>query len=62
MYWQKLQYSKMVCKSGHGRNNLYKLGGQTIMQIKELVLYGVNGEVRHLPFTIGEVNIISGQI
>ncbi|KUO76693.1 MAG: hypothetical protein APF81_11520 [Desulfosporosinus sp. BRH_c37] len=31
------------------------------MQIKELVLYGVNGEVRHLPFNIGEVNIISGK-
>ncbi|HEY8909250.1 MAG TPA: DUF3732 domain-containing protein [Desulfosporosinus sp.] len=31
------------------------------MQIKELLLYGVNGEVRHLPFTIGEVNIISGK-
>lgn len=31
------------------------------MQIKELVLYGVNGEVRHLPFNIGTVNIISGK-
>ena len=31
------------------------------MQIKELVLYGVNGEVRHLPFNLGVVNIISGK-
>lgn len=31
------------------------------MQILELVLYGVNGEVRHLPFNLGEVNIISGK-
>lgn len=31
------------------------------MQILELVLYGVNGEVRHLPFNIGTVNIISGK-
>lgn len=31
------------------------------MQILELVLYGVNGEVRNLPFKIGKVNIISGK-
>ena len=31
------------------------------MQILELVLYGVNGEVRNLPFNIGKVNIISGK-
>jgi hypothetical protein len=31
------------------------------MQILELVLYGVNGEVRHLPFNLGVVNIISGK-
>lgn len=31
------------------------------MQILELVLYGVNGEVRHLPFNLGAVNIISGK-
>lgn len=31
------------------------------MQILELVLYGVNGEIRHLPFKLGTVNIISGK-
>lgn len=31
------------------------------MQIKELVLYGINGQVRHLTFNIGKVNIISGE-
>lgn len=31
------------------------------MQIKELVLYGYNGKVRHLPFSIGKVNIIPGR-
>jgi cell division protein FtsB len=31
------------------------------MQIKELVLYGNNGEVRYLPFNIGKVNIITGK-
>lgn len=31
------------------------------MQIRELVLYGTNGEVRHLPFNLGKVNIISGK-
>lgn len=31
------------------------------MQILELVLYGVDGEVRHLPFNLGSVNIISGK-
>jgi hypothetical protein len=31
------------------------------MQIRELVLYGINGEVRHLPFDLGKVNIISGK-
>lgn len=31
------------------------------MQIRELVLYGYNGKVRHLPFSIGDVNIITGR-
>lgn len=31
------------------------------MQIRELVLYGYNGEVRHLPFALGKVNIITGR-
>lgn len=31
------------------------------MQIKEIVLYGVNGETRCLPFNLGTVNIISGK-
>ena len=31
------------------------------MQIRELVLYGYNGKVRHLPFSIGALNIISGR-
>lgn len=32
-----------------------------MMQIRELVLYGFNGKIRHLPFKLGEVNIISGK-
>lgn len=31
------------------------------MQICELVLYGYNGKVRHLPFKLGTVNIITGR-
>lgn len=31
-----------------------------MMQIRELVLYGYNGKVRHLPFALGKVNIITG--
>ena len=31
------------------------------MQIRELVLYGINKQVRHLPFNLGKVNIISGK-
>ena len=31
------------------------------MQIRELVLYGYNGIVRHLPFALGQVNIITGR-
>lgn len=31
------------------------------MQIRELVLYGHNGKVRHLPFALGQVNIITGR-
>lgn len=31
------------------------------MQIRELVLYGYNGKVRHLPFLLGKVNIITGR-
>lgn len=32
-----------------------------MMQIRELVLYGYNGKVRHLPFNLGAVNIITGK-
>lgn len=32
-----------------------------MMQIRELILYGHNGKVRHLPFNIGAVNIITGK-
>ena len=32
-----------------------------MMQIRELVLYGRNGKVRHLPFSLGTVNIITGK-
>lgn len=32
-----------------------------MMQILELVLYGYNGKVRHLPFALGRVNIITGR-
>ena len=31
------------------------------MQIRELVLYGYNGKVRHLQFALGKVNIITGR-
>lgn len=31
------------------------------MQIRELVLYGYNGQIRHLTFKLGEVNIITGK-
>lgn len=31
------------------------------MQIREIALYGYNGKVRHLPFLLGEVNIITGR-
>lgn len=31
------------------------------MQIKELVLYGFNGQARHLSFELGKVNIITGK-
>lgn len=31
------------------------------MQIREIVLYGYNGKVRHLPFGLGRVNIITGR-
>ena len=31
------------------------------MQILELVLYGYNQKVRHLPFKLGQVNIITGR-
>ena len=31
------------------------------MQIRELVLYGYNGKVRHLPFALVQVNIITGR-
>lgn len=32
-----------------------------MMQIKELIVYGLNGEVRRLPFRLGMVNIITGK-
>lgn len=32
-----------------------------MMQIREIVLYGYNGKVRHLPFGLGRVNIITGR-
>lgn len=32
-----------------------------MMQIKELVLYGYNGQIRRLPFSLGKVNIITGK-
>lgn len=32
-----------------------------MMQIRELVLYGYNGKVRHLSFGLGQVNIITGR-
>ncbi|WP_083717286.1 DUF3732 domain-containing protein [Mailhella massiliensis] len=32
-----------------------------MMQIRELVLYGHNGKVRHLTFSLGSINIISGR-
>lgn len=31
------------------------------MQIRELILYGYNGKIRHLPFHLGTVNIITGK-
>ena len=31
------------------------------MQIIELVIYGKDSKVRHLPFELGKVNIISGE-
>lgn len=31
------------------------------MQIRELVIYAYNGKVRHLPFELGKVNIITGK-
>lgn len=32
-----------------------------MMQIREIVLYGYNGKVRHLPFLLAKVNIITGK-
>ena len=51
----------MVCDSRKSRDNIYRAGGETMMQIRELVLYGYNGKVRHLPFALGQVNIITGR-
>lgn len=42
-------------------NYIYWIGGATIMQIKELVIYGRNGKVRKLTFELGKVNIITGK-
>lgn len=51
----------MVCDNGKGANNIHQLGGETIMQIREMVLYGYNGKVRHLEFHPGKLNIITGE-
>ena len=32
-----------------------------MMQIAEITLYGYNGKVRHLPFDLGKVNIVTGR-
>lgn len=32
-----------------------------MMQIRELIIYGLNGKVRRLPFNLGQVNIITGK-
>ncbi len=32
-----------------------------MMQIREITIYGLNGKVRHLPFKLGTVNIITGK-
>lgn len=32
-----------------------------MMQIREIIIYGLNGKVRHLPFKLGSVNIITGK-
>ncbi|GHU95553.1 hypothetical protein FACS1894208_08560 [Clostridia bacterium] len=31
------------------------------MQIRELIIYGINGKVRRLPFNLGATNIITGK-
>lgn len=31
------------------------------MHIREIIIYGLNGKVRHLPFKLGTVNIITGK-
>ncbi len=51
----------MVCKDGRRRKYLCGLGGETIMQILAIVLYGKNGKIRVLPFQKGKVNIITGK-
>src|SRR5438045_1005271 len=42
------------------KRNIHPLGSSPIMQIKEILLYGLKGEIRHLPFRLGCVNVISG--
>ncbi|PEO46717.1 hypothetical protein CN563_13165 [Bacillus sp. AFS026049] len=43
-------------------NNLYHVGDTTLrMQIKEIVLYNIHGEIRKLNFKPGKVNIITGK-
>jgi hypothetical protein len=40
---------------------LYNVGGETLMQILEIVLYSHNGQRRILPFRLGQTNIITGK-
>ena len=51
----------MVCNDRKDRDNIYLLGSETMMQIKELVLYGKSGKKRTLTFKLGQVNIIPGE-
>lgn len=53
--------AKWFAAAGKVETIYIELGGETIMQIRELVLYGYNGKVRHLPFALGQVNIITGR-
>ena len=51
----------MVCRRGHNRNNLRRVGGDTVsLQIAKLILYSRRGEVREVVFRPGELNILTG--